>query len=107
VAEALKWIGKAMPAKPANANQAAAAFTTPLQGGSIQAPFYGFYGIERAGRLTGRRFIGGHDWYRVGCQCLVNSQQTDGSWKAATLDGQPIIATSFALLFLAKAGFRC
>src|SRR5690606_39113528 len=27
---------------------------------------YYLYGLERAGRLSGQRFFGGHDWYREG-----------------------------------------
>ena len=70
--------------------------------------YYGLYGIERAGRLTGERFFGGHDWYRLGCQYLVSNQRVDGSWGAAAgeaafgLDSWPVVATSFSLLFLGK-----
>jgi len=69
-------------------------------------PFYCLYGIERTGRLTGRRYFGEHDWYRVGCDYLVRIQKEDGSWEGngihRQLDHQPIVATSFALLFLSK-----
>ncbi len=100
VAAALKYIGAGFPANPQNVEEAG----TRLADLGIHVPFYGFYGIERAGRLTGRRFIGGHDWYRVGCRCLINSQHGDGSWgdDKFELDGLPIVATSFALLFLGK-----
>jgi hypothetical protein len=64
-------------------------------------PFYGLYGLERAGRLSGRRFFGDHDWYRLGCRLLVETQR-DGHWQHDGLDGDPVVATSFALLFLAK-----
>jgi len=63
--------------------------------------YYSLYGIERAGRLTGLRFIGEHDWYRVGCEFLVAEQNTHdgkGSWGS----GGPIVNSSFALLFLSK-----
>jgi hypothetical protein len=69
------------------------------------ASFYGLYGIERAGRFTGQRYFGGHDWYEVGCRYLVDIQKPDGSWAGDPnnhLDGDPLIATSFALLFLSK-----
>jgi hypothetical protein len=70
--------------------------------------FYNVYGIERAGRLTGRRIICGQDWYRNGCEFLLNHdgcrQHDDGSWYDTR--GQPDasinISTSFALLFLSK-----
>jgi hypothetical protein len=65
--------------------------------------FYNLYGIERAGRLSGQRFLGAHDWYRLGCEQLVRRQRPDGSWWAPTkFDGWPGVSTSFALLFLSK-----
>jgi hypothetical protein len=67
--------------------------------GIEQHLFYCLYGIERAGRLTGLRFIGQHDWYRVGCQYLVQTQGADGSWRG---ENGSIVSTSFALLFLSK-----
>jgi hypothetical protein len=65
--------------------------------------FYNTYGIERAGRLSGQRFLGGHDWYREGCTFLVEAQRDDGSWTGVgTVDSIPGISTPFALLFLSK-----
>lgn len=93
VARALAWIGNNFPVDM-QANQ--------IQGSAGPVPFYGLYGIERAGRLTGRRFFGGHDWYEIGCRYLVGNQRADGSWQRTGVDGPPVIATSFALLFLAK-----
>ncbi|MCU0959008.1 MAG: DUF4159 domain-containing protein [Pirellulaceae bacterium] len=65
---------------------------------------YYLYGLERAGRLTGRRFIGGHDWYREGAEVLVREQDDfSGSWRGVgTAESNPLVATSLALLFLAK-----
>jgi hypothetical protein len=69
-------------------------------GGAI---FYNIYGLERAGRLTGLRFLGNHDWYREGCEYLVAAQHEDGSWNNRSPHDQwPVISTSFALLFLSK-----
>ena len=43
---------------------------------------YYLYGVERAGRMTARRFIGQHDWYREGADMLVRNQdQLSGFWK--------------------------
>ena len=65
---------------------------------------YYMYGIERVGRLTGRRFIGRHDWYREGAEILVATQDTlRGYWKGAGgPETLPTIATPLALLFLSK-----
>jgi hypothetical protein len=66
--------------------------------------FYNIYGIERLGRLSGERFLGGRDWYREGCEYLIRFQHPDGSWYFANrvIDSYPIVATSFSLLFLSK-----
>ena len=77
-------------------------FTRP-QGG--ESTYYNIYGIERAGRLSGQRFIGRIDWYREGCEFLVREQNRDGGWtkNAQTeYDTVATISTSFALLFLSK-----
>ncbi len=105
VAQGLKWIGDQFPASVQTVDEAGRKFATVIDKGvGISAPFYGFYGIERTGRLTGQRFLEGHDWYRVGCQFLVQTQHADGSWagNAIQIDRSPIVATCFALLFLGK-----
>lgn len=65
---------------------------------------YYVYGLERAGRLSGRRFFGDHDWYREGADFLVRNQTPrDGGWRGSGGgDSDPILATSFSLLFLSK-----
>lgn len=71
-------------------------------GGSDATYFYYLYAVERTGRLSGRRFFGGHDWYREGAERLIAQQDEfqgffqGGDWE------QPNVATSFALLFLSK-----
>jgi hypothetical protein len=94
VADALRWVGNNFPAK-LTVERARAAF---------QHPYYGLYGIERVGRLTGNRFIGGHDWYRLGCEFFVDTQKADGRWdgEGRQFDHWPVVATSFSLLFLSK-----
>ncbi len=66
--------------------------------------YYYLYGLERAGRLSGIRFFGSHDWYREGAEFLVNTQDKfRGFWRGTTsYENDETIATSFALLFLAK-----
>ena len=72
-------------------------------GAGRQWQFYYLYGLERAGRLAGIRFFGQHDWYRLGAEELVHDQiKTDGSWRGQLVENDPVLATSFALLFLAK-----
>lgn len=68
---------------------------------------YYIYGVERAGRLAGRRFFGEHDWYREGASFLISTQLRSGSWRGV---GQyevgerdtSVVGTSLALLFLSK-----
>jgi hypothetical protein len=65
--------------------------------------YYHLYGIERAGRLTGQRFFGEHDWYREGCELLVKRRGPEGAWPAKIgHDRWPLVNTSFAVLFLSK-----
>jgi hypothetical protein len=62
--------------------------------------YYYLYALERVGRMTNRRFIGNHDWYREGTDKLLNLRdKVDGSWREGQLiDSQ----TAMALLFLSK-----
>lgn len=96
IAKALAWIGDRYPAR----------LTEDTIRDRFRHPFYCLYGVERAGRLSGQRFFGGHDWYEVGCRYLVSAQKADGSWSGAashgTFDYWPVVATSFSLLFLSK-----
>ncbi len=66
--------------------------------------FYYLYGVERVGRLSGNRFIGRHDWFREGAEYLVDQQdRLSGFWTGDFhAEQNPLVATSFALLFLAK-----
>jgi len=66
--------------------------------------YYYLYALERAGRLSGQRFFGVHDWYRSGSSYLVRRQnKLTGAWRGSNFgEGDPNIATAMALLFLAK-----
>jgi hypothetical protein len=73
-------------------------------GGGQSCLYYYLYGLERAGRLTARRFIGKHDWYREGAEVLIHEQDSlshfwKGNWYAERI---PTISTAMALLFLSK-----
>lgn len=37
---------------------------------------YYLYGVERVGRLTGQRLLGNHDWYREGCESILQKRNT-------------------------------
>ncbi len=72
-------------------------------GSGKQWKFYYLYGLERAGRLTGARFFGEHDWFRLGAEELVRTQvKKSGAWSGVLVEGDKVLATSFALLFLGK-----
>jgi len=73
-------------------------------GGDSMTFYYYLYALERVGRLSGRRFIGGHDWYREGAEQLLEQHDPfQGFWSgAAPMENNRDIATSFALLFLSK-----
>jgi hypothetical protein len=65
--------------------------------------YYYLYGLERTGRMTARRFIGKHDYYREGAKLLVDWQLADGAWpEPSRVEKDPVLSTCFALLFLAK-----
>ncbi|MBC21259.1 MAG: hypothetical protein CMJ74_13500 [Planctomycetaceae bacterium] len=75
---------------------------------------YYLYAMERVGRVTGQRFFYGppkknedtrpkYDWYREGAAFLISIQQRNGSWVGGGIgESNPSVATSMALLFLAK-----
>ena len=75
-------------------------------GGPHLNVLYYLYGVERAGRLSGQRFFGEHDWYREGAAYLVAMQNAvTGRWPGAghgENDERGIVATSYSLLFLSK-----
>ncbi|TWU58601.1 hypothetical protein Poly51_13800 [Rubripirellula tenax] len=79
-------------------------FTTQVNpGGNLMTFYYYMYALERVGRLSGRRFIGDHDWYREGAQRLIELQDGFlGYWKNSGPLEPEAVATSFALLFLSK-----
>ena len=72
--------------------------------------YYYLYGLERVGSLTGVRWVGKNDWYRLGADHLIGAQTKDGGWQSAAMAGKPadnteseIVQTCFALLFLKRA----
>lgn len=75
----------------------------PGQGGGGWHLYY-LYGLERLGRLTARRFISDHDWYREGAEFLISQQDPfSHNWQGqGHAEEDPHIATALALLFLSK-----
>lgn len=64
---------------------------------------YYLYGLERAGRLSGRRFFGKHDWYREGARFLTDMQLAAGNWVGdGHGENDPVVGTALSLLFLSK-----
>jgi hypothetical protein len=93
VADALALIDRQMPG-------------TPDAVARMPHTYYWLHGLEQAGELSGEHFLGGVDWYRLGCEFLVKHQdEASGSWKEVggpDDEGRALIGTSFALLFLAR-----
>lgn len=78
-------------------------FTVRANPGQSLYYYYYMYALERVGRLSGRRFIGDHDWYREGADQLVQLQDNfQGFWAGTNNESDRNVATSFALLFLSK-----
>jgi len=50
-------------------------------GGGQQWRFYYLYGLERAGRLAGVRFLGEHDWFSAS---MSNGADSSSPMRAAT-----------------------
>jgi hypothetical protein len=77
---------------------------------SLEGPVHRYYilhSLGRVGQLSGKRVFAGqqakHDWYRAGAEFLLREQAADGSWKDPRGAGaDPVMATSLALLFMAK-----
>ena len=77
---------------------------TKKQGGRWHYRYYYLYGIERIGDLTGRKEIGGKDWYVRGAKVLLEEQIKGGGWTdRSCMDPEDTLGTCFALLFLKKA----
>jgi hypothetical protein len=62
---------------------------------------YTWYGIERIGAASGRKYFGSVDWYAAGAERLCKSQQADGSWTDFYTNAD-IPSTAFAMLFLVR-----
>lgn len=64
---------------------------------------YYLYGIERTGVASGRKLIGGEDWFAEGAFAVLQAQQRDGSIPLGHWGG-PVGGTCFCTLFLVYGG---
>jgi hypothetical protein len=64
---------------------------------------YYLYGIERTGVASGRKLIGGEDWFARGALAILQRQQRDGSIYMGHWGGV-LGSTSFCTLFLIYGG---
>ncbi len=67
---------------------------------TVGDPFYFLYGIERCGLASGYKYFGTADWYKLGAEYLLKTQQPKGNWVGGI--GGADVSTSFALLFLVR-----
>ncbi len=66
--------------------------------------FYLLWSIERVAVLYGLKTIGNREWYDIGVDLLLPSQQPDGSWLVQSYPGSTAVTdTCFALLFLRRS----
>lgn len=65
--------------------------------------YYFLYSLERVGQILGTEFFGEHEWYPLGARYLVDRQSENGSWPTGPGEGNPLLTTSYALLFLVRA----
>lgn len=107
----MQWLGRHF---RVDANPSAGGLGTGAVNRAYQ--YYYLYGVERVGRLSGRRYLIGqrtvdgrpviqpHDWYREGAaELIARKDRIQNCWVGAGLsETNPIVATSFALLFLSK-----
>ncbi|MGQ0634475.1 MAG: DUF4159 domain-containing protein [Planctomycetaceae bacterium] len=77
-------------------------------GGNMWLLYY-LYGLERAGRFSGRRFFVNnrgdkHDWYREGAEHLVAVQdRLSGAWRGVgQMESDPVLGTGLSLMFMSK-----
>jgi hypothetical protein len=71
-------------------------------GGSNNDGYY-LYGIERTGVASGRKYIGGRDWFREGADVVLQRQSINGSVPTSG-HGGILGGSAFSALFLVYGG---
>jgi len=72
------------------------------RGGANRDGYY-LYGIERTGVASGRKYIGGRDWFREGAKVVLAGQRADGSIPFGSWGGA-VANTAWSTLFLVYGG---
>lgn len=72
------------------------------EGYEREFPFVTLYAVERVGMASGRKHVGGNDWYQKGADYLLARQRKDGSWHNKGAFVGVIPDTCFGVLFLAR-----
>jgi RNA polymerase sigma factor (sigma-70 family) len=68
-----------------------------------QWKFYFLDVLEQAGQLSGERLFSENDWFQDGARELIRTQSlTTGEWRGTFSEHEPLIATSFALMFVCR-----
>jgi len=68
-------------------------------------PYYTF-GLGRTMALAGVKTVNGKDWYRIGADVILASQQKDGSWYRGPAGAADVLESCWHLLFLTRATVR-
>ena len=64
---------------------------------------YFLYGIERVGVASGRKYIGGKDWFQEGAMSVLRAQGAGGDMRMSG-HGDQVVHTAFCALFLVYGG---
>jgi hypothetical protein len=74
------------------------------EGGALKWHYYHLYALERVGMLCETDLVGPHAWYAAGAKFLLDAQQANGAWGAASGESKDQTwDTCFAILFLKRA----
>jgi hypothetical protein len=98
VERALQWLGRKFSASEHPGKKEHYEADTPTW-----HQYYYLYAVATAGLLTRAQRFGTRAWHAEGVEVLLRLQREDGSWPPAYKYANPVIDTSFALLFLQRA----